>query len=208
VKIVSTNIGRIREVDWNGRKITTGIFKEPVEGPLHLGKSGVNKDEVADQKHHGGSDKACYLYAQDHYAYWQERFPEAVWNWGIFGENLTVSGLDEGKINIGDKYQLGSALVQVSQPRLPCYKLGIRFGTGKVVKQFLESPYPGVYLRVLEEGQVKAGDQMELVERNEDGMTVREVYSLFSANKQNAEMKAMACEQEFLAESIKKDLKK
>jgi MOSC domain-containing protein YiiM len=127
---------------------------------------------------------------------------------GIFGENLTVSGLDEGQISIGDTYRLGSALVQVSQPRLPCYKLGIRFGHAKVVKQFLESPYPGVYLRILEEGHVKTGDTMELVEKNEDGMSVRDVYSLFSSNKENAEMKAQACALEFLAESIKKDLTK
>ena len=207
MKIISTNIGRIREIDWNGRKIVTGIYKEPVQGPIHLGKLGVNKDEVANLEVHGGSDKACYLYSADHYAYWKTQFPDLEWNWGIFGENITVEGLDEGNIRIGDIYTLGSATVQVSQPRLPCYKLGIRFGTAKVVKQFLEAPYPGVYLRILEEGHVKTGDEMNLLDGNSTGMTVREIYSLFSSQKSNTALKAMACEQEFLAESIKKDLR-
>lgn len=207
MKIISTNIGRVREVDWHGRKITTGIFKEPVEEPLFLGKRGVNRDEVADLKVHGGSDKACYLYSADHYPYWKERFPDVSFKWGIFGENLTVSGLDEGQMNIGDTFQIGEAIVQVSQPRLPCYKLGMRFGSAKIVKQFLDSPYPGVYLRIIKEGFVTKGDEMKLLESNSSGMSVRQVYSLFSSNRQDSEMKAFACEQEFLAESIKKNLR-
>jgi MOSC domain-containing protein YiiM len=178
----------------------------PVDEPVFLGKTGVNKDEVADVKVHGGSDKACYLYSADCYPYWQKLFPDQNWNWGHFGENLTVEGLDEGNIRIGEIYTVGEAEVQVSQPRLPCYKLGIRFGSGKVVKQFLEGPYPGVYLRVIKEGNVKVGDSMTLSTANPGGMTVREVYSLFSQNKNNSDLKALACEQEFLAESIKKDL--
>ena len=177
MQIISTNIGRIREVSWRGQKITTGIFKEPVNEPLFLGKMGINKDEVADLKHHGGSDKACYLYSADCYPYWKKRFPGQDLNWGIFGENLTVEGLDEGTIKIGEVYTIGKTVVQVSQPRLPCYKLGIRFESEKIVKQFLDSPYPGVYLRVIEEGYVKKGDKMELFKSNDPGMTVRDVYS-------------------------------
>lgn len=207
MKVISTNIGRIREVEWRGSKITTGIFKEPVPGPLFLGKNGVKKDEVADLKVHGGSDKACYLYSADHYPFWKERYPEAEWQWGIFGENITVEGLDEGKIRIGDIFQLGQAVVQVSQPRLPCYKLGIRFGDATIVRHFLKSPYPGVYLRILEEGLVSNGDEMNLIKVNRKGMTVSDVFSLFSVNKDNTGLKAMACEQEFLAESIKSDLR-
>jgi MOSC domain-containing protein YiiM len=207
MKIISTNIGRIREVEWRGQKITTGIFKEPVDEPVFLGRNGVIKDEVADRKVHGGSDKACYLYAADCYPYWRERFPSLDFQWGIFGENLTVEGLDEGQVKIGDIYKLGDAVVQVSQPRLPCYKLGIRFGSSRVVKQFLESPYPGVYLRILEEGFVETGDTMDLLEANPKGMTVRLIYSLFSSQKTNLDLKDQACEQEFLAESIKKDLR-
>jgi len=207
VKIISTNIGRIREVDWKGQKIITGIFKVPVDEPLYLGKTGVNKDEVADLKVHGGSNKACYLYSADCYPYWKKLFPNQNWNWGIFGENLTVEGLDEGEIKIGDIFLLGEAKVQVSQPRLPCYKLGIRFGNPKVVKQFLESPYPGVYVRIIKEGKVRKGDKMELSQPNPSGLTVREVYSLFSSNKNNSVLKALACEQEFLADGIKKDLR-
>ncbi len=144
MKIISTNIGRMREMNWRGQKITTGIFKEPVDEPLFLGKAGVNKDHVSDLKHHGGSDKACYLYSADYYAYWKKQFPDLKWQWGLFGENLTVEGLDEGKTLIGSIYQIGEAKVQVSQPRLPCYKLGIRMESSKAVKAFLNSPYPGV----------------------------------------------------------------
>ena len=205
--VISTNIGRIREVEWRGRKIFTGIFKVPVDEPLFLGKMGVNKDEVADLKVHGVSDKAGYIYGSDQYAYFKTRFPDVDWKWGIFGENLTIEGLDESRIRIGDIYSLGSATVQVSQPRLPCYKLGIRFGTPRIIKTFLESPYPGVYVRVLEEGHVTRGDAMVLTKPHPQGMSVAEVYSLFSSNKNDTGLRSLACEQEYLAESLKKDLR-
>lgn len=207
MKIISTNIGRMREISWRGQKIITGIFKEPVFEPLFLGKDGVNKDHVSDRKHHGGSDKACYLYSADHYSYWKKLYPDLNWQWGLFGENLTVEGLDEGDMMIGDIYQIGEAKVQVSQPRLPCYKLGIRMESSKVVKEFLNSPYPGVYLRTLEEGHVKVGDVFKLIESAKNGISVREVYSLFSSNKLNFELKGLAINDQFLAESIKKDLR-
>lgn len=208
MKIISTNIGRMREIEWRGQKITSGIFKEPVNEPLFLGKSGVSKDHVSDKKHHGGSDKACYLYSADHYDYWKNLYPDLNWNWGLFGENLTIEGLDEGEVIIGEIYKLGEAKVQVSQPRLPCYKLGIRMQSKKVVKEFLESPYPGFYLRVIDEGFVKIGDDFELIDSPESGLSVREVYSLFSSNKLNFELKELAINDEYLAVSIKKDLKK
>lgn len=208
MKIISTNIGRMREIEWRGQKITSGIFKEPVNEPLFLGKSGVSKDHVSDKKHHGGSDKACYLYSADHYDYWKNLYPDLNWNWGLFGENLTIEGLDEGEVIIGEIYKLGEAKVRVSQPRLPCYKLGIRMQSKKVVKEFLESPYPGVYLRVIDEGFVKIGDDFELIDSPESGLSVREVYSLFSSNKLNFELKELAINDEYLAVSIKKDLKK
>lgn len=207
MKIISTNIGRMREIEWRKQKMTTGIFKEPVNEPLFLGKLGVNKDHVSDLKHHGGSDKACYLYSADHYGYWRKLFPDLNWQWGLFGENLTVEGLDEGDMMIGDIYQIGEAKVQVSQPRLPCYKLGIRMESAKAVKEFLKSPYPGVYLRIIEEGHVEVGDVFKLIESAENGISVREVYSLFSSNKLNIELKELAINDQFLAESIKKDLR-
>jgi len=206
MKIISTNIGRLREVDWNGRKITTGIFKEPVDQPLFLSKTGVNKDYIADLKVHGGSDKACYLYSADHYPYWKKIYPGLEWHWGMFGENLTIEGLDEGKTMIGDIFKIGEAIVQVSQPRIPCYKLGIRLQTMRVVKQFLESPYPGVYIRILEEGKVKTGDRMELAIPSEKQLSVRDVFSLFTTNKANIELKELAIGNEFLAKQMKEDL--
>jgi len=208
MKIISTNIGRLREVDWHGRKITTGIFKVPVDEPLFLSKGGVKKDHVADLKVHGGSDKACYLYASDHYPYWKKQYPDLDWQWGMFGENLTVEGLDEGLVMIGDIFRAGEALVQVSQPRIPCYKLGIRMQNVHIVKHFLESPYPGVYLRILKEGFVKASDALELVEPAVQRLSVREVFSLFTANRANVELKELAVNSEFLAERMKADLRK
>lgn len=208
MKIISTNIGRMREVNWNGRTITTGIYKESVHEPLYLSESGVRRDHVADLKVHGGSDKACYLYAADHYPYWKEKYPDLEWHWGMFGENLTVEGLDEGKVMIGDVYRVGEALVQVSQPRIPCFKLGIRMQNVRVVKQFLESHYPGVYLRVVEEGYVKTGDAMELTQSADQKISVRDVFSLFTVNKTNIELRELAIGNEFLAERMRADLTK
>lgn len=206
MRIISTNIGGSREIDWNGKKITTGMYKEPVSEPLFLGMNGVHNDHVSDLKHHGGSDKACYIYSADHYDYWKNIFPDLDWTWGMFGENLTIEELDEGLVRIGDIFQVGNAQVQVSQPRLPCYKLGIRLQSNMAVKQFLNSPYPGVYIRVIKEGTVKAGDTLELIKTNKTSLSVRAVFSLFSSNKLNIEMKELALQDDHLAKSIKNDL--
>jgi len=125
--IISTNIGSPVLVEWNGQQIETGIYKYSTHSPIFLGEEDVFEDHVINRKYHGGPDKACYLYSANHYPFWKDKFPKLDWQWGMFGENLTVEGLDESKVKIGDVYRIGTAVVQVSQPRQPCFKLGIRF---------------------------------------------------------------------------------
>ncbi len=206
--IISTNTGEITAVSWRGKPIRTGIYKLPVSGPVFLGKTGVTHDHVADLKVHGGENKACYLFSSNHYPYWQERFPGLTWTWGMFGENLTVENLDESRINIGDIFEIGEALVQVSQPRIPCFKLGIRFGTPRMVKYFQEYHSPGLYVRVLREGFVAVNDKLLPAEHRENGISVNGVYSLFSVNKHNESLRQKALDEPFLSESIKKGLRK
>lgn len=178
MKICSTNLGNPTTFTWNGRQEQTGIFKRPVAEPLQLTKTEVAADTVVDRVHHAGVDKACYLFSADHYPYWKDKYPSLDWNWGMFGENLTVSGLDESHLRIGDIFRVGTAVVQVSQPREPCYKLGIRFGTQQVLKQFIDHARPGTYVRILEEGQVNNGDQFVLEERSTNELTVELFYRL------------------------------
>lgn len=127
MKIISTNIGNPTVILWNCKEEKTGIFKYPVNEAVCLRKNDIAKDTIIDRVHHGGSNKACYLFAADNYPYWKEIYPKLEWNWGMFGENLTVEGLNESLVRIGDIYKIGSAIVQISQPREPCYKLGVRF---------------------------------------------------------------------------------
>lgn len=208
MKIISTNIGQPTIVIKNRKPTKTGIYKVSVEGPIELGKTDVVGDSVMDRKHHGGVDKACYLYSADHYNFWQEKFPDLDFTWGMFGENLTVEGLDESKIRIGDVFSIGSAIVQVSEPRRPCSILGIRFGTQQMVKLFNNSPYPGIYVRVLTIGKIKSGDVLDLIETNEENITVKEVFSLFSEKNKNIELANKALNTNTLSEDCKNSIRK
>ena len=178
MKIISTNLGTTTTFLWNGKEEATGIFKYPCEQPIFLGNNDVQNDIVIDRVHHAGENKACYLFSSEEYTYWKPLYPNLAWNWGMFGENLTVEGLDESQIRVGDIYRIGDALVQVSQPREPCYKLGVRFGDKKIIKQFVKRALPGTYVRILEEGYVKTGDLFELIEQSENMLTVQQFYNL------------------------------
>jgi MOSC domain-containing protein YiiM len=178
MKIISTNLGIPITFSWNGKEEQTGIFKKPVLEPLQLTVNDVSNDTVIDRVHHAGVNKACYLFSSDNYPYWKKKYPGLDWNWGMFGENLTVEGLDESVMRIGDIYKIGNALVQVSQPREPCYKLGIRFGTQEVLKQFIDHNRPGTYVRILEEGEVGIGDDLILQEKSKNTLTVQQFYEL------------------------------
>tara|TARA_R110002020_G_scaffold129819_3_gene290439 strand:+ start:4326 stop:4958 length:633 start_codon:yes stop_codon:yes gene_type:complete len=198
MKVTSTNLGPATAIIWNGREEYTGIFKYPTPEPIDLGKEDVGGDTVVDRKHHGGTDKACYLFSADQYPYWKEMYPHLDWDWGMFGENLTMEGLDESKLAIGDIYKLGTALVQISQPREPCYKLGIRFGTQSILSQFIEHAHPGTYIRILEEGKVTIGDKMELVELSQNRLTIQQFYQLLYSKEKSREWVQLAVNNEAL----------
>ncbi|MGB0886817.1 MAG: MOSC domain-containing protein [Vicingaceae bacterium] len=207
MKIVSTNIGLPVTVLKNGKEVRTGIYKKSVNQPISLGFTDVVGDTVVDRKHHGGIDKACYLYSANHYPFWKEKFPELEWTPGMFGENLTVEGLDEAKIMIGDIFEIGTAVVQVSEPRRPCSILGIRFGTQQMVKQFFNANLPGIYVRVLKEGNVQSGDTFILKETTEK-ISIKEVYSLFSDKNKNLELAKKSCAITTLSKDCKNAIKK
>jgi len=176
MKVISVNIGERKVLNYKGKIVETGIFKFPVNHPIFLGTEDVKNDAVIDRRYHGGIEKAVYGYSQNHYAYWKELYPNLEWNYGMFGENLTISNLEETEIHIGNTYKLGEALLEVTKPRDPCYKLGIRFGTQEIVKQFWNSTKCGIYFKVLQTGNVAVGDELILVNKAENSPTIAEVY--------------------------------
>jgi len=173
VRLVSVSVGLPREVAWKGKTVTTSIFKAPVDGPVALRRHNLEGDRQADLSVHGGPTKAVYLYPTAHYAYWRDELGDTELAWGSFGENFTVDGLDEESVCIGDEFRVGSARVIVTEPRTPCFKLAIRMGIPGFPATFLRSCRVGFYLRVLEEGEVGAGDTMERVHVDPAGLTVR-----------------------------------
>ena len=178
LRLKSLNVGLPRSVEWKGRTVETGIFKEAVEGRIQLGKLNLDGDRQADLTVHGGVDKPVYVYPAEHYTFWHDVYPEAELPWGMFGENFTTECLLENEVHIGDRFRVGSALVEVSEPRMPCSKLGLKFGRNDVIKRFLESRRTGLYFRVLEEGEVASADEFELVQRGEHGLRVADVTEL------------------------------
>ena len=176
--LISINIGLPCEIIHGGQAITTGIFKVPVAGPVWLGRLNLEGDGQADLRVHGGADKAVYVYPFEHYAFWAGELGRHDFSHGQFGENFTARGLLEDETSIGDVFQIGRVRVQVTQPRSPCYKLGIRMGDENFPARFTSANRTGFYLRVLEEGKVAAGDAIERVERAAGSMTVREVFRL------------------------------
>lgn len=207
MKVVSTNIGEKRTILWKGKEVQTGIFKYPVSQPIYLGSEDVENDHVIDRRYHGGKDKACYLYSADHYSYWKEFYPDLEMPFGIFGENLTIEGLHEAQVNIGDIYQIGEAVVQAAQPRQPCFKLEFRFNDNQIVQQFIDSGFAGIYVRVLKNGTVKSGDSMELIERKKS-LSIQKVYELLYTSELQKEAVEQAVNDPFIAASCKKDLLK
>ena len=177
-KIISLNVGLPQTVNFHGQAVTTGIFKEPVKGRIKLRRLNLDGDRQADLTVHGGPDKAVYAYPTEHYDYWKKRLPNMKLPWGMFGENFTTEGLLEHQVNIGDVFQIGSSEVVATQPRMPCYKLGVKFGRMDIVRQFMESKLTGIYFRVLKEGEVGAGDAIELISRDANNVTVKDVVQL------------------------------
>ncbi|MCJ7466692.1 MAG: MOSC domain-containing protein [Maribacter sp.] len=208
MKIIATNIGNPTTFQWNGKEEKTGIFKYPVDRPLFLGKFDVSNDTICNRINHGGIDKACYLFSKEEYPYWKVRYPELQWNWGMFGENLTVAGLDDAQMRIGDIYKIGTALVQVSQPREPCYKLGIRFGNQEIIQQYIERGHPGTYVRILEEGLVATGDEFKLVSQSKNTLTTKQFFDFLNASKKDPTILGLVMENESVPSYKKDRLKK
>lgn len=207
MKIISTNIGESRIINWNGKEVKTGIFKFQVNQSIFLDLEDVENDNVIDRRYHGGIDKACYFYSADHYKYWKKLYPRLEMPWGMFGENLTVEGLNEANVNIGDIFQIGEAVVQATQPRQPCFKLEFRFNDNQIVRQFIDSGFAGVYVRILKKGNVKTGDSMEQIERK-NSLSIQKVYELLYTSELQKEAVTKAVNDPFLAESCRKDLLK
>jgi MOSC domain-containing protein YiiM len=179
MKVLSVNVGLPKKVLFNGQTVTTAIFKDPVKDPIMLRKINLEGDKQADLTVHGGVDKAVYSYPAEHYDYWRKQFPNIDIIWGMFGENFTTEGLMEDTVNIGDQFQIGSAKLIATQPRMPCYKLGVRFGRMDVVRRFLASGRPGIYFKVLKEGQVQIGNKIETINRDKNNVTVKDIVRLY-----------------------------
>jgi MOSC domain-containing protein YiiM len=197
MQLISVNVGLPREVTWKDKRVLTGIFKEPVPGPVLVRATNLDGDRQADLSVHGGPWKAVYAYPSEHYAYWRDELPETDLSWGAFGENLTTVGLDES-VRIGDVLDIGRARFAVTEPRLPCVKLAIRFILPDMPKRFLASRRTGFYLRVLREGEVAAGDSIELVERGTDDLTVADIVEFFAGERDDPELLQRAAAAEAL----------
>jgi MOSC domain-containing protein YiiM len=183
MRLISVNCGFPRQLEWHGRLVTTGIYKQPVEGRVTLRKLNLEGDRQADLTVHGGEAKAVYCYPAAHYDYWKKELPDHQLPTGMFGENFTTDGLSERTVFLGDRFSIGSAEVVVTQPRLPCYKLGLRFESDDMVRRFLASGRTGFYLAVTREGNVAAGDEIARVSRETNSVPVSEATRLYIAKK-------------------------
>lgn len=173
--VLSVQVGRPRDVEWRGEAVSTGIFKHQVHGAVIVRYLDLDGDEQADLTVHGGRDKAVYVYPSEHYALWRKELPELEFPYGAFGENLTVDGMLETEVRIGDVLRIGTAEFVVTQPRMPCYKLAVRFDRVDMLKRLLRTGRSGFYLRVLKEGVLTAGDAIEWTRADGDARTIAEV---------------------------------
>lgn len=183
MKIVSTNIGERKEITYKNKKVTTGIFKYPVDKPIFLDKEEVRGDEISNRENHGGINQAVYAYSLKHYSFFKPYYPNLDWQFGIFGENLTIDDLDETKIHIGDTFKVGNAVIEASCQRNPCYKLGVRFNDMRIVKQFWNTTMCGVYFKVLQIGEVAEGDILEKIKSCPENKTIADLYNNIKKEK-------------------------
>ncbi|MGB0892250.1 MAG: MOSC domain-containing protein [Flavobacteriaceae bacterium] len=176
MKIVSTNLGERKVINWKGKIVTTGIFKFPIDKPVFLDSENVKGDTICNREHHGGVEQAVYGYSMKHYDYFKELHPDLDWQNGMFGENLTLEDLDETKIHQGDTFKVGEAILEATVQRNPCMKLGVRFNDMKIVKQFWNTTMCGVYFKVLQTGFVKSGDKFEQIKSCSENPTIADLY--------------------------------
>lgn len=188
MKVLSVTVGRPQGVEWRGEMVHTAFHKAPVLGRVVVTRLNVNGDQQADLSVHGGPEKAVYVYPSEHYALWRQELPDADLEWGAFGENLTTEGLLESTVRIGDQLRIGTTELVVTQPRMPCYKLGIRFQRADMVKRFLRSGRTGFYLAVVKEGTLSAGDTVAREPAAEHAITVADVVTLYTADADSREL--------------------
>jgi len=208
MKLISLNVSVPRLVEYNGEPVATGIFKSPVSGPLMLRTLNLDGDRQADLSVHGGVTKAVYTYPSEHYVFWKKEFPEMNLPWGMFGENFTIAGLFEDGVNVGDKFRIGEAELMVTEPRLPCHKLGIKFGRSDIIKRFLKSRRTGFYFAVVKEGTVEAGDEIELLSRDANNITIADIVRVYAFEKDDLETMRRAVKLEALSESWREYFRK
>jgi MOSC domain-containing protein YiiM len=201
MKLISLNVGLPRIVESNGEPVTTGIFKEPKQGPVMLRTLNLDGDRQADLRVHGGVSKAVYGYPVEHYEFWRRELPDMELPFGMFGENFTTEGLREDSLNVGDRFRIGEAEVRVTEPRLPCYKLGIKFGRTDILRRFLQSRRTGFYFAVVKEGQVEAGDEIELLSRDSNNITIADITRLYAFAKDDVDTLRRVVKLEALSES-------
>lgn len=201
MKLISLNVGLPRIVESNGEPVTTGIFKEPKQGPVMLRKLNLDGDRQADLTVHGGVSKAVYGYPVEHYEFWRRELTDMELPFGMFGENFTTEGLREDTLNVGDRFRIGEAELMVTEPRLPCYKLGIKFGRSDILRRFLQSRRTGFYFAVVKEGQVEAGDEIELLSRDSNNISIADITRLYAFEKDDVDTLRRAVKLEALSES-------
>lgn len=208
MKTLSTNIAKPGFVTINGKTQRTGIHKKPTTQPIYLEKDNVKGDEVTNRKVHGGEYKACYLFSADHYPHWEKLYPNLDWHYGMLGENLTVEGLDETQLYVGDIYKVGEAVIEITQPREPCTTFAAKMGSIDIMEQFIAHGKPGTYTRIIQEGSVTVGDRFELVERQEHSITVAQLFTLLFDKQKNQEHLLIATKHHSLPKKKRNELKR
>jgi MOSC domain-containing protein YiiM len=188
VKLVSLNVARPRLTVYKGTTINTGIFKKPVAGRVALRTLNLDGDQQADLSVHGGPHKAVYAYPAEHYEYWRRQLPDMDLPWSMFGENFTTEGLSEGNVQVGDRFRIGSSIVMIRQPRVPCYKLAAKFQRDDILQRFLRSGHSGFYFSVEQEGGVEVGDSFQLISREANAITIAEMNLLFVKEKYDRDL--------------------
>ncbi|HLN34755.1 MAG TPA: MOSC domain-containing protein [Nitrososphaeraceae archaeon] len=188
MKIISVNVGLPVKVNFGKEIVTTAIFKNPIKHRIKLYKLNLEGDKQADLTVHGGIDKAVYSYPSEHYRFWKKEIKDFEYSWGTFGENLTTEGLLEDLVNIGDQFQIGSAKVIATQPRMPCYKLAVRFGRMDIIRRFMASERSGIYFKVEEEGEIGVEDKIELIKSDENKVTIRDIVRLQTNGGRDTDM--------------------
>mgnify|MGYP000117479380 CR=1 FL=1 len=205
MKLLSLNVGQPKRVNWKGKEIETSIFKYPVEGRKAVSLLNIEGDKQADLRYHGGRDKAIYAYDKAHYEAWQTHIDRKEWSFGLFGENLSTEGLEETEVLIGNIYQIGSVVIQATQPRIPCFKLNICFEREDMTALFYNFKRYGIYFRVLEEGVLQAGDSIELVETSSYSISITEMIDCFTSKGKDKKRLQQILDIPILPDGIRKN---